>query len=153
MGGVHGFLSPPCMTVVVPNLCARDRSQRLGTDTVIQGGKRNLLLLLLHTSSQLFSPALTEKSKHSPDYQRQLFTRGQQCHAVCTWLLLCVCWHVPSHPDLRDLAVFVQHCPVLSRSSPCQGGGWAPSLPSSSGREQLWAGMVVHRHAADVELA
>lgn len=111
-------------------------------------GEEPFPLLLLPTSSQLFSPALTEganKSKHSPDHHSQPFTRGQQCHAACTLLLLCVCWHFPSHPDVsgrtgcvcaalpcpqqilslprRRLGCCPVHCPAPQAGSSC-GLGW-----------------------------
>lgn len=117
-------------------------------------------LLLLHTNSQLFSPALTEganKSKQSPDYQSSLSPGDSSvmlpahCSSFVsagTSPIALIC--------LGELVVFVQHCscPQQILSLPRRRLGCCPpSLPSSSGREQLWAGMVMLRHAANVELA
>lgn len=144
MGGVSRFLSPPCGCGCFQSLCQ---------------GEEPFPLLPLHTSSQLSSHALTEganKAKQSPDYHSQPFTRGQQCQAVCTLLLLCVCWHFPRLICLGKLLVFVQSCCCPHRSCPCRLGSSPPSLPSSSGTEQLWVQMMMmmmHRGAAKVELA
>lgn len=118
VGGVYGFFSPPCITVAAPNHCAKKRSHSLYSSC---------------TPTPSFSPLPWLKVQINPSnllITKAAFHQGTAV-SCCLHIVppLCLLAH-PQSPwsAWENWLCLSSTAPVLSRSSPCQGGGWAVVL-------------------------